>query len=242
MINFQESETTIRLSPIKKRSVPTKAAKTSRKKSGRFINCHNARRFRSARERWWFIAVSNCKAAKVHPAKLILSKKLEIILFKGIDLNYQLLMTNGPPGDYWREHFSADEFCMLLKTADILCILCESVADILPILMGFSIAYSFLMLGITVCSLELKQRQLLHTTYKIFVLSCVLQLFGILLMSIVYLKMAVSGRESPKTKRVGKNGTDYFFWMIEMELMIFLFQATCCLVLQKLVISCFCSC
>ncbi|ENN71757.1 hypothetical protein YQE_11577, partial [Dendroctonus ponderosae] len=111
----------------------------------------------------------------------------------GIDLNYQLLMTNGPPGDYWREHFSADEFY------------------ILPILMGFSIAYSFLMLGITVCSLELKQRQLLHTTYKIFVLSCVLQLLGILLMSIAYLKMAVSGRESPKTKRVGKNRIDQQF-------------------------------
>ncbi|KAH1012053.1 hypothetical protein HUJ04_001296 [Dendroctonus ponderosae] len=170
-----EPHVKIRKSPIKKRSVPTKAPKMRPKKSGRFINCHNARRFRSARERWWFIAVSNCKATK------------------GIDLNYQLLMTNGPPGDYWREHFSADEFY------------------ILPILMGFSIAYSFLMLGITVCSLELKQRQLLHTTYKIFVLSCVLQLLGILLMSIAYLKMAVSGRESPKTKRVGKNRIDQQF-------------------------------
>lgn len=113
-------------------------------------------------------------------------------------------MTNGPPGDYWHEHFSADEFCKyssacyitnLKKTLNF--------TDVLPILMAFSIAYSFLMLGITVCSLELKQRQLLHTTYKIFVLSCVLQLFGILFTSIVYLKMAVSGRESPKLKRVG---------------------------------------
>lgn len=31
--------------------------------------------------------------------------------FQGIDINYQILMTNGPPGDYWQEHFSADEFC-----------------------------------------------------------------------------------------------------------------------------------
>ncbi|CAG9769967.1 unnamed protein product [Ceutorhynchus assimilis] len=153
--------------PIKKRSVPIKTQISKPFRQGRFINCHNSRRFRSSRERWWFIAVSNCNETK------------------GIDINYQLLMTNGPPGDYWHEHFSADEFY------------------ILPILLAFSVAYSFLMLGITVCSLELKQRQLLHTTYKIFVLSCVLQLFGILVISIVYLKMAVSGRESPKFKRVG---------------------------------------
>jgi len=76
--------------------------------------------------------------------------------------------------------------------------------DILPVLLTFAVAYSFLMLGITVCSLELKQRQLLHTTYKIYVLSCVLQLLGVLLTSIVYLKMAVSGRESPNSKRFGK--------------------------------------
>ncbi|KAL1501773.1 hypothetical protein ABEB36_007038 [Hypothenemus hampei] len=152
--------------PIKKRSLPEKPRSLNEYFGrGRFLNCHNARRFRSSRERWWFIAVSNCNGSK------------------GIDINYQLLMTNGAPGDYWHEHFSADEFY------------------ILPILLAFSIAYSFLMLGITVCSLELKQRQLLHTTYKIFVASCILQLIGILLMCIVYLKMAISGRESPGFKR-----------------------------------------
>ncbi|KAF7283649.1 hypothetical protein GWI33_023286 [Rhynchophorus ferrugineus] len=151
----------------KKRSVPLKTSVSNIMRNGKTVMCHNARRFRSARERWWFIAVSNCYGTK------------------GININYQLLMTNGPPGDYWHEHFSADEFY------------------ILPILLAFSVAYSFLLLGITVCSLELKQRQLLHTTYKIFVLSCVLQLIGILVLNITYLKMAVSGRISPKMKRFG---------------------------------------
>ncbi|XP_030747654.1 transmembrane protein 145-like [Sitophilus oryzae] len=153
--------------PIKKRSVPAKQPVTNIVRRSRTVSCHNARRFKSSRERWWFIAISNCYGTK------------------GININYQLLMTNGPSGDYWHEHFSADEFY------------------ILPILMAFSVAYSFLLLGITVCSLELKQRQLLHTTYKIFVLSCVLQLLGILVLSIVFLKVAVSGRISSRTKRVG---------------------------------------
>lgn len=36
------------------------------------IVCHNARRFRSARERWWFIAISNCESNQVHliPARV----------------------------------------------------------------------------------------------------------------------------------------------------------------------------
>ncbi|XP_060534334.1 transmembrane protein 145-like isoform X2 [Cylas formicarius] len=142
--------------PRRRRYVPVKSP-VSVIRTGRTVSCHNARKFRSARERWWFIAISNCNGTK------------------GISINYQLLMTNGAPGDYWHEHFSADEFY------------------ILPVLMAFSIAYSFLMVAIVVCSLELKSRQLLHTTYKIFVISVVLQLFAILVLSIVYLKYAVSG-------------------------------------------------
>ncbi|KAG5900075.1 hypothetical protein JTB14_016047 [Gonioctena quinquepunctata] len=153
--------------PIKKRSLPNYGYKRGNIRRGRTVTCHNSRRFRSSRERWWFIAISNCNGSK------------------GINIKYKILMTNGPPGDYWHEHFSADEFY------------------ILPVLMAYTIAYSFLMLGIVICSIELKSRQLLHTTYKIFVISVVLQLFGILFMSCCFLKLAMTGILAIKVKRLG---------------------------------------
>ncbi|XP_072375299.1 transmembrane protein 145-like isoform X2 [Diabrotica undecimpunctata] len=151
---------------IKKRSIHTFYNNMYIRK-GRTVSCHNARRFKSSRERWWFIVISNCNGTK------------------GIDIRYRILMTNGPPGDYWHEHFSADEFY------------------ILPVIMAFTVAYSFLFLGIVICTIELKSRQLLHTTYKIFVFSVLIQLFGIIVVSSCYLKLAVSGFLSTKMKRFG---------------------------------------
>ncbi|KAI4455349.1 zinc finger protein [Holotrichia oblita] len=53
-------------SPIRKRAVPTKTPKQQNQNGvgSRTIACHNARKFRSSRERWWFIAVSNCNSTK----------------------------------------------------------------------------------------------------------------------------------------------------------------------------------
>ncbi|KAI4455348.1 intimal thickness receptor-related [Holotrichia oblita] len=103
----------------------------------------------------------------------------------GIHIKYRILMTNGLPGDYWHEHFSADEFY------------------ILPVLTAFSVAYSFLILGIVVCSIELKSRQLLHATYKLFVVSVFIQFFGVILHSMAYLKYAVNGVGAPSLKMLG---------------------------------------
>lgn len=113
-------------------------------------------------------------------------------------------MTNGLPGDYWHEHFSADEFCKftffdLKNYINFLYFL-----DILPVLTAFSVAYSFLILGIVVCSIELKSRQLLHTTYKLYVVSVFIQFFGIILHSMAYLKYAVNGVGAPSLKMIGK--------------------------------------
>ncbi|KAL9965057.1 hypothetical protein ACROYT_G028785 [Oculina patagonica] len=53
------------------------------------LECIGDRRFVSNRERWWYLAVSNCKSSK------------------GLLLKYRLEMTNGET--FWRKHFSADE-------------------------------------------------------------------------------------------------------------------------------------
>lgn len=55
------------------------------------VRCHNAGSFISSRERWWFIAIANCGNNK------------------GFDVKYRFKMTNGKSGDFWNEHFSADE-------------------------------------------------------------------------------------------------------------------------------------
>lgn len=66
----------------------------SRENTGTIIiSCTNAGGFTSQRERWWYIAIANCGSDK------------------GIDIKYRFRMTNGPQGDFWHEHFSADEMC-----------------------------------------------------------------------------------------------------------------------------------
>ncbi len=59
------------------------------------IHCRGSRNFNTARDRWWFVAVSNCQSAK------------------GLQLSYKFLMTNGPKHDILHHHFSADEFYLL---------------------------------------------------------------------------------------------------------------------------------
>lgn len=58
-----------------------------------YISCHNAGGFTSSRPRWWYIALANCGSNK------------------GMDVRFKFRMTNGPLGDFWHEHFSADEMC-----------------------------------------------------------------------------------------------------------------------------------
>lgn len=102
-------------------------------------------------------------------------------------------MTNGEPGDYWHEHFSADEFFVL------------------PILMCYGAIYSFLILALVMCAVELKARQLLHSTYKIFMVSVFLQYFGMIIHAMSLLRYSVDGVGVPKVKMAGKCSLVYFF-------------------------------
>ncbi|CAB3233786.1 unnamed protein product [Arctia plantaginis] len=132
------------------------------------VSCHNSRRFRSARERWWFIAISNCENDK------------------GLDVKYKFLMTNGPDGDFWHEHFSADEFYVL------------------PVLLAYTFAYVIVMIAVVMCSVELKSRHLLHSTYKLFLFCVVAQHFGITLNALSYISYATHGTGSENARIVGQ--------------------------------------
>ncbi|KAI5640458.1 rhodopsin-like GPCR transmembrane domain-containing protein [Phthorimaea operculella] len=152
-------------------------------KTERFIvSCHNSRRFRSARERWWFIAISNCDSNK------------------GLDVRYKFLMTNGPDGDFWHEHFSADE------------------AYVLPVLLAYTFAYVVVMIAVVMCSVELKSRHLLHSTYKLFLISIVAQHFGVVLQSLAYIKYASNGVGADNAKIVGQ----FFCGFAEMTFLLLL--------------------
>nr|XP_018918089.1 PREDICTED: transmembrane protein 145-like [Bemisia tabaci] len=132
------------------------------------ISCHNARRFRSARPRWWFIAISNCNSTK------------------GLNVRYKFLMTNGPPDDLFHEHFSADEFY------------------IFPTVIAYAIVYAFVVVAVFVCSNELKSRQLLHSTYKLFNYSVITQEIGILFQGYALLNFALNGTGLPRVKNLGR--------------------------------------
>ncbi|CAG2120020.1 unnamed protein product, partial [Medioppia subpectinata] len=59
-----------------------------------WYRCTHYRKFHSYRERWWFIALDNCRSTQ------------------GLRLRYKITMTNNV-NDGWLRHFSADEFYIL---------------------------------------------------------------------------------------------------------------------------------
>ncbi|KAK7868393.1 hypothetical protein R5R35_013680 [Gryllus longicercus] len=132
------------------------------------VSCSDQTTFLLARRRWWYIAASHCNSSV------------------GIYLKFKLRMTNGNEGDFWHEHFSADELY------------------ILPILMSFFVAYVFLLVAVGFCTVELKSRKMYHATYKLFVASVVLQETGISIQTIVYIKHALNGRGISKIRTLGR--------------------------------------
>jgi len=71
------------------------AALLSQDKGTIVITCRSNRTFASQRERWWYIAVSNCDSNK------------------GLRLKYRIIMTNDQSTGSWIKHFSADQMCEL---------------------------------------------------------------------------------------------------------------------------------
>ncbi|XP_058792801.1 transmembrane protein 145-like isoform X1 [Phymastichus coffea] len=93
----------------------------------------------------------------------------------GLNITFWISLTNAEPGTFWREHFSADEFYIL---PELICGSC-----IYIILIGYSIYVAF----------QLHTRRLLHVTYKLFMLSLIAQLLGLLCQMYSYINRALKG-------------------------------------------------
>ncbi|XP_044007748.1 transmembrane protein 145-like isoform X2 [Aphidius gifuensis] len=79
----------------------------------------------------------------------------------GLNVTYNISMTNGPPGSFWKEHYSADEFYTL------------------PLFIIAGIAYSVLVITSIYMANELRLRRLLHSTFRLYMISMVCQFIGI---------------------------------------------------------------
>ncbi|XP_012274237.1 transmembrane protein 145 [Orussus abietinus] len=131
------------------------------------IHCRGSRKFLSSRPRWWFIVLADCLSNN------------------GLNLTYWVSLTNGSPGSFWREHFSADEFY------------------ILPILLITTCAYAVLLALSFYVALQLRSRRLLHVSYKIFMASIVCEFFGVLLEITNFLSRARRGIEVRRASVLG---------------------------------------
>ena len=114
-------------------------------------------------------------------------------------------MTNGEPWDYLHYHYSADEFYILPILAVFLvfhlALLCitfshavQLVSVIFPLIQDWSVSSDNYQ----------KQRQLLHTTFKLFWFSVLLHTTGLALSTFAYMSYGMNGYGSPSAKLTGR--------------------------------------
>ncbi|XP_062454692.1 transmembrane protein 145 [Rhea pennata] len=140
--------------------------------SVRYLSCASGRSFRSVRERWWYVALSKCGLSLPHLHRFIfvlVALRMAVLISvaapapqgDGLQLEYEMVLTNGK--SFWTRHFSADEFGILETDITFLLIF------ILIFLVSCYFGYL------------LKGRQLLHTTYKMFMAAGGVEVLSLLL-------------------------------------------------------------
>ncbi|XP_011166464.2 transmembrane protein 145 [Solenopsis invicta] len=121
------------------------------------VRCDSQRRFISSRPRWWYIVLADCSSPQ------------------GLNVSYWISLTNAPPGTFWKEHFSADEFY------------------ILPLLIPTVCMYMIFTVLSLYIALQLRSRRLLHISYKLFIASLIFQLLGISFEVYSYVNLGLQG-------------------------------------------------
>ncbi|KAL8620168.1 hypothetical protein ACOMHN_062051 [Nucella lapillus] len=104
----------------------------------------------------------------------------------GLKLDYTLHMMNGAPGDFLHYELSADEFY------------------IVPVDIAFLLLYFILLIISIICAVLLYNRQMFHTTYRLYMASLSLWIFGLLLLCISWGRYSASGWEEGPMEVTGR--------------------------------------
>ncbi|KYO40874.1 transmembrane protein 145 [Alligator mississippiensis] len=140
----------------------------------RYLSCASGRSFRSVRERWWYVALSKCGG-------------------DGLELEYEMVLTNGK--SFWTRHFSADEFAFTAPHHHP-GILETDITFLLIFILIFFVSCYFGYL--------LKGRQLLHTTYKMFMTAAGVEALSLLFFCIYWGQYACDGVGNGSLKILAK--------------------------------------
>ncbi|XP_050456527.1 transmembrane protein 145-like [Cataglyphis hispanica] len=104
----------------------------------------------------------------------------------GLNVTYWISLTNAPIGTFWKEHFSADEFY------------------ILPLLIATACIYVIVTTLSFYTALRLRSRRLLHISYKLFIISVLCQLLGLLCEIYSYVNLGLRGVSAENAHLLGQ--------------------------------------
>ncbi|KAF1746790.1 hypothetical protein GCK72_023247 [Caenorhabditis remanei] len=138
--------------------------------SADWVVCSGTRVFRSARSRWWFLAVANCDPDEAAERRMYNDNESY-----GVYVEFSLQMTNGRPTEVLKYQFSIDQW--LILPSDTLFLALQCVLIVCVLFIGKS----------------LSARRLYHNTFRMCSQSIVLNTIGLGFLVTNYVIYAIDG-------------------------------------------------
>ncbi|CAL2049021.1 unnamed protein product [Caenorhabditis brenneri] len=134
-----------------------------------WVVCTGTRVFRSARSRWWFLAIANCDPSEEEDRRMYNNESI------GVYAEFSLQMTNGLPSEVLKYQFSIDEW--LILPSDTLFLGLQAILIVCVFLMGRS----------------LSARRLYHNTFRMCSQSITMNTIGLAFLVTNYVIYAIDG-------------------------------------------------
>ncbi|CAI5454422.1 unnamed protein product [Caenorhabditis angaria] len=144
-----------------------------------WVLCMGTRIFKSARSRWWFLAVANCDPEE-EEEKLTMSNESF-----GVYAEFSLQMTNGLVTEIFKHQFSIDEWLILPSDGT------------------FLFLNVILVVATYIIGIKLSSRRLYHSTYRMCAQSITMNTAGLGFLVTNYIFYAMDGVGLPVVKAAG---------------------------------------